>query len=372
MKRLILTIVFALLPSTAFAQLSLTTLGQATTIDFTGFTAAGISASPSAGQLDSNIWRITGFSDGDTTFGGGPYTTGDFARGSSTGNESIGGIYAFAAAGSNNPALGVQPGSTDFTPGDATLRVKNDTGSTVTSIDFSIRRCYLNNEDRSSTLSVTYSTDDTTYSQVGNIVPANTPAAQDSSPTWQCLVVSTTMTGLSLANGALLYFKFSSDDNGGTGSRDELAVDDISITPNGSTADGGADTGADSSADTTAADTSVDGSSGDTSVDGSSGDTSADTGGGDTAGGDSVSADTTVDSGTTTGDTSVDSLVSDSTVDSGSAGSDTTPKNDGGGSGDSGGCCDVGHGSTRDVASGLMVLALLLIPAVRRRRRRRR
>jgi hypothetical protein len=51
---------------------------------FSGFDGSGFAPSPATGQLDSNVWRVTGMSDGNGTFGG-THDSGDFARGSSTG-----------------------------------------------------------------------------------------------------------------------------------------------------------------------------------------------------------------------------------------------------------------------------------------------
>jgi hypothetical protein len=97
------------------------------TIDFTGFTGGGFRPTPSGTQLCSNHWAITGMSDGVLAFGG-TQTAGDFARGSAApGTRSTGGMY-----GPN--ALWIQPGGDDFTPGTITLRVLNNTGSTLSSV----------------------------------------------------------------------------------------------------------------------------------------------------------------------------------------------------------------------------------------------
>jgi hypothetical protein len=47
-----------------------TAVAQVTPITFTGFTGAGFAPTPAAGQLDSDLWRVTGLSDGAGTFGG--------------------------------------------------------------------------------------------------------------------------------------------------------------------------------------------------------------------------------------------------------------------------------------------------------------
>lgn len=206
-----------------------------TPIDFAGFTGSGFAPNPSAGQLDSDIWRVTGLSDGNGTFGG-THTAGDFARGSSNGGVTTGGIYAFTNVGtSGNNILGVQPSDADFTPGDFTLRVQNTTGNEITQLYISYKIWVLNNAGRSSSLNFSYSTDDTNYTDVSSL-NFTTPEAADGSPAWTSTDRSTTISGLSLANNAYFYLRWVSDDVGGSGSRDEFGLDDIEVRINGPTA----------------------------------------------------------------------------------------------------------------------------------------
>ncbi|MEM7054316.1 MAG: hypothetical protein AAF446_07170, partial [Pseudomonadota bacterium] len=83
--------------------------------DFSGFTGTGFDANPSAGQLDSDVFIVTGFNSGTLDFGGSA-TSGDFARGEASGGVTTGGIYAFDI-GAGNRTFGIQPGGNDFTPG---------------------------------------------------------------------------------------------------------------------------------------------------------------------------------------------------------------------------------------------------------------
>lgn len=93
---------------------------------------SGFAPSPSTEQLDSNICRVTGLRDGSLEFGD-TGATGDFARGSTTGGVTYGGVYAFDL-GNGDIALGVQPSSADFTPGEFILKVENTTGSIVSDV----------------------------------------------------------------------------------------------------------------------------------------------------------------------------------------------------------------------------------------------
>jgi hypothetical protein len=218
-----------------WGQLSITSTGTNFTIDFdnTGsgvnngtFDGSGFAPSPAAGQLDSDGWSVTGLSDGDVLFGGAG-NSGDFARGSSSGGVSTGGVYAFEVSTGNN-ALGVQPGGSDFAPGEFILKVENNTGSTVSSIDISYLVWAYNDQDRANNFNLSYSEDDLSYTAVPSLDFTSTETT-DATPSWVSSSRGTTITGLTLADGDDFYFKWTSDDVSGSGSRDELALDDISI-----------------------------------------------------------------------------------------------------------------------------------------------
>jgi hypothetical protein len=218
---------FGLVSTTAsHASLVISSLNTTSTINFTGFTGAGFTPTPTASQLDSDTWRVTGLSDGAGTFGG-DHTTGDFARGASTGGVGTGGVYAFTVSASN-PALGVQPIDTDFTPGTMTLRIQNTTGGTVPSWNLSYALYVLNDQGRSNSMAWAWSTDDSSYTQLSTYTST---AAADGSPAWSN-VQSPSSTGVnaSVANNGFLYLRWTGDDVGGAGSRDEFAIDDISVT----------------------------------------------------------------------------------------------------------------------------------------------
>ncbi|MFQ5628413.1 MAG: hypothetical protein ACE5I1_06610, partial [bacterium] len=134
---------------------------------FSTFFGAGFAPTPGSGQLDSDAWRATGFSDGNGTFGGN-YTSGDFARGTHSGGTGTGGIYAFDVGGGNF-ILGVQPIGSDFTPGDFTLKMQNTTGGTVTDLKISYRVWYYNDNNRANSLDFSYSPDDIAYTSVSGL-----------------------------------------------------------------------------------------------------------------------------------------------------------------------------------------------------------
>ncbi|MEZ4738036.1 MAG: hypothetical protein R2818_01435 [Flavobacteriales bacterium] len=224
------------LPQELAAQLNIAAVSTPYTITFDGtlagvangtFAGGGFQATPAAGQLDSDAFKHTGMSVGDRAFGA-TGTTGDFARGVSTGGVTTGGFYGFTVAASDR-ALGIQPGATDWTPGTVTLRVQNNSGSTLTSVDVAYEIWELNNDGRSNSFNFEWSTDDVTYTAVGALDFTSTAAAAGS-PVWIQNNRSTTIGSLSIANTASIYLRWSGDDVGGSGGRDEFALDDISVT----------------------------------------------------------------------------------------------------------------------------------------------
>ncbi|MCA9672293.1 MAG: hypothetical protein KC503_42155 [Myxococcales bacterium] len=381
MRALVLTCVLSLTPAVALAQLSVTTLNQTTGIRFNGFDGSGFAPSPAAGQLDSDTWKIIGLAAGDTTYGG-TFASGTYAQGTSAGGVSTGGIYAFSAQANNNPALGVQATGSDFTPGFIVLRMQNNTGSVVRQVGITFVVCILNNADRSTTLSFETSPDESTWTALAQ--SANTPAAGASNATWDCRTLQNAVSGLNLADGAFFYLRIGAADNGGSGSRDELAIDDIGVIMRSANA---TDAGMDAGADTGAADATSADASADTTVD-----TTV-----DTASTDATTTDATTTDATTTDATTTDATTTDTTTDAAPTvdtapladtgpgtdvpiTSDSRPSGDGtstggdgggGGSSDDGGCCSIGA-SAPDTIAPVSLLLLLFVLARRRRRRRQR
>jgi hypothetical protein len=186
----------------------------------TGFTPA-----PAAGQLDSDSWAATGFDDPNMNFGD-TRTTGDYARGASAAAVTTGGIYSFTVGASNN-ALGVQPGGSDFTPGTITLRVQNGTGVYVDGWSISYNVYVRNDQARANSFNFSYSTDNVNYTPAPTLDLISPEAAGVTT-----FVVNSRSLPLFTAPvnaGANLYLRWTGDDVSGGGSRDEFALDDISV-----------------------------------------------------------------------------------------------------------------------------------------------
>lgn len=202
---------------------------------FEAFDGTGFASSPSAGQLDSDQWRITGLSDGNGTFGGN-HTTGDFARGVESDPIFSGGIYAFDVGA--NRVLGTQPTGGDMTPGAIGLQVSNTTGGDVTEWTINYDLWVRNDQQRSTSIELSYSTDDSNYTLIpaGNFI---TPETSDSAG-WNSNPFEATIS-VTISDGASLYFRWSLADESGSGSRDEIGIDDVTINTDGS--GGGGNTG---------------------------------------------------------------------------------------------------------------------------------
>ena len=196
---------------------------------FESFAGNGFSHSPGTGQLDSGDWRATGLSDGDGSFGG-IHTGGDFSRGLANGSVTSGGVYAFTVGGGNR-VFGAQQTGGDLTPGTFGLRVANTTGSTVHQWSISYDVWFHNDESRSSAVKLSYSTDDSNYMPVSALDFA-TPLASDNNG-WTSTARQSDI-GVSVPVGGFLYFKWDLLDAGGSGGRDEIGIDEVTISTDGS------------------------------------------------------------------------------------------------------------------------------------------
>ncbi|MFO7789814.1 MAG: T9SS type A sorting domain-containing protein [Bacteroidales bacterium] len=191
------------------------------------FDGSGFDNPPTTGQLDANGWAAYGFDDGNKPFGD-TATTGDFARGSSPGEETTGGIYAFEVE-TGNTALGVQPGGSDFTPGWFGLEIQNNTGEPVNYLEFAYNVWVYNDQDRSQSLNGEFSQD----GQFWTTIPEyefTTPLTASGTPTWvKTPITHADSLGFELSDGESMYFRWYSNDVDGSGARDEIAIDSITL-----------------------------------------------------------------------------------------------------------------------------------------------
>ncbi|MFN8777458.1 MAG: hypothetical protein ACK5XV_11895, partial [Flavobacteriales bacterium] len=246
--RFLAAVVFVMSAISMSAQLSLTNGSPSATIDFSSsmqtsvgsnpaeaFAGTGFSPNPTtAGRLNSNAWAVGGMSDAGGAFGG-TSTSGDFARGAVNAVQTSGGIYAFTGApGSTaNPMLMIQPTAQDWTPGNLTLRIRNNGTSNITELTVAYNIYIRNDGGWGNTFNFSHSADNSTYIPVGALDYTSPVAVGVSSFVLVGTAPSrtTTITGLSIAPGDFYYIRWSGDDvPGGSGSRDEFGLDDISVT----------------------------------------------------------------------------------------------------------------------------------------------
>ncbi len=197
------------------------------------YSGTGFAPSPSSGQLDSDAWATTGMSDGSSNFGSSS-TTGDFARGNNSGGiSSTAGFYSFTVS-TGNRAFGIQPTSAEWTPGTVTLRVQNQTGASLSNLSLSYRVWIINDQDMSNTFNFSHSLDNSTYTAVSSLNLSST-AATEGTPTWKSYTRVVSISGLNIPNSGYYYLRWTGDDVSGSGSRDEFALDDITVIANPST-----------------------------------------------------------------------------------------------------------------------------------------
>ncbi|MEK0448078.1 MAG: hypothetical protein RL088_346 [Verrucomicrobiota bacterium] len=225
--------------ATANAQLSIVDPGATYTIDFDS-TVVGVNNGPWAGlgylpgattlgTLDSNAWAVTGWSNGNLAFGGTQNTANtDYTRGSATAAVTTGGMYAFSGGNiTTGVALGFQPGGSDWAPGTLTLKLTNTSASVITGFSLAYKLWVRNDQARANSFNFSRSSDDATYtSELG--LDYISPAASDASG-FVLVTKSISLSSLSFGTGQSYYLRWSGADAGGSGSRDEFALDDIQL-----------------------------------------------------------------------------------------------------------------------------------------------
>lgn len=199
--------------------------GGATTIDFAGYNGSGLAKNPAAGQLDSDVFRFDGFSDATAAFFGMTATSGDLARGASSGGVGPGGVYAFEVA-PGDMALGVQPTGSDFNAGALSIRLLNTTAGMVDNLSLDYVLWVYNDADRSSSVDLEYSGDGLTFFSGPSLL---TPEAADDTPSWVATPFSLELPGIEIAPGGFLFLRFLSEDVSGSGSRDEVALNNLVV-----------------------------------------------------------------------------------------------------------------------------------------------
>jgi len=209
----------------ANAQIPVSQLDTPVVEDFTGYNGSGFGTMGQAGRLDSDNWTVRGVSDGDLAFGTNT-NMGDYARGSSTGGVTEGGVYAFDI-GMGDAALGAQGTDVDFAPGELVWRFTNGVnGEPVAAVELTWTVWSFNDSDGVSMVTAQVF-DGTRTVTLGTVV--STADIADAMPGWTATTQTAQTTNLYIPSGAEFEIRFVIDEPAGTGVRDEVAVDDLSL-----------------------------------------------------------------------------------------------------------------------------------------------
>lgn len=231
------------------AQMVVSDFNIQQTVDFSGYTAAGFSESPSSGQLSSTTWGFDGFAvqtgesndDANNVNWSGTYTDGRHARGTQTGAFDGSTDFGFYQPSELGGSFGIKPNAHNYTPGNLYLLVQNNTGVNWggfqvgydlfgmhatgfqdVSVDFS----YASSAALVNADSPTYSSSVFQDSTTGLDVDTSSYTEIRSSSSQQ------TISGINVANGDYLYLRWTIDDvsAGATGQRDQIAIDNVQFT----------------------------------------------------------------------------------------------------------------------------------------------
>lgn len=200
--------------------------------DFESFSASGLAPGGTDGALDSNAWRVTGVSDGDSDFGD-RRPGGDYGRGPSGTPVRSGGIHALELPG-GSVGLGVQATGSDFSPGALIRRVANGTKSVLEDLALSFELWVFNDAARASAVNLQIGLGDEPVSWIPiEALSIESPSTPASPPSWQRSVLSASLPVPELAPNDTLQIRWLFEDAfGTTGGRDELAIDALHLDGN--------------------------------------------------------------------------------------------------------------------------------------------
>ncbi len=192
--------------------------------DFEHYGGVGLQPGGGNGTLDSNQWRVTGLSLGETHFGDHQHSA-SAARGRSPGKVRSGGLYAFDIA--TGHVLGWQSTGADLTPGSLLLQIHNGSSGPWRDLWLDFELWFHNDQPRSSAVSMHAGTPGEPGLALADF---KTPLAASALPTWQFQAFHLPLANLIVAAGHMLSIEWRLGDSHGSGSRDELAIDNLHLT----------------------------------------------------------------------------------------------------------------------------------------------
>ncbi len=196
------------------------------------FMGQGLTQHPSVGQLDAMSWELKGMSDGQHQRGG-QATTGDFSRGLRSSQASLGGLYAFEISHKNH-AIGLKPSANDLNPGHLTLTIRNASRDTCRSLHVTYHLLVRNTGDRSTSIIPSFSPNNLQFAPLPYHSFTTVSRADTSNVKWKRYACLIFLDSLNIPPGGFCFLRWGLSDHEGSGSRDELALDDITCIMNAS------------------------------------------------------------------------------------------------------------------------------------------
>ncbi|MFO0939536.1 MAG: YDG domain-containing protein [Pirellulales bacterium] len=205
---------------------SITAIGIAQSENFDGMAAT--TALPTG-------WRVLGGTSPTYTAGSGTVTAQ-----ASSGSPTAGGTYNFGSSGSER-AVGAMTSGSFASPNSYMVQVTNNTGSTIDklTIGYAAERYRINTA--SASIQFFYSTNGTAWQSItaGDLAASNFPTGASSYTFASGLRITSsgidTPTGLNLANGSNIYFRWNINTTGANSQG--IAIDDITVLASSSSAD---------------------------------------------------------------------------------------------------------------------------------------
>ncbi len=182
-------------------------------------------ANPQNGDLDADAWSFKR----TLTLEVQPDDSLTYFGGTSNGGVTAGKFYSYdiSNGGVLDRAVGFQPTSVFLTPGSITLYIVNNTGTTITHITVSYEIWEYNTAGYSTYVYFSHSIDNSTYTHEPSVDFLSVELGGTSE--WVLTTKAIWLQGLNIPDGSSYYLRWDSDDYSGSGSRDEIAIDDITI-----------------------------------------------------------------------------------------------------------------------------------------------
>ena len=194
------------------------------------YDGAAFGPAPEVGELNSNGITMSAYTTGATTFGlEAVEDSPEFGNGISDGGVTDGGVYAFEVSPGNR-TFGFQPSTDGYGTGSTTIRMQNQTGVNITSLNVGYTTYIYNDEAGIQSYNFSHSANNSTYTST-TVFNMQSTVGAEAAPGWKAHARVITLTGLTIVPGSYYYIRFNNQNVSGT-AFDEMALDDISVVAN--------------------------------------------------------------------------------------------------------------------------------------------